>query len=77
MVKLFKNILIWWGYDKYTCVLSIHWLCNYFYEVVIPFVFGCPELKPSRVSNTDVLVYILADFNLLTCCRRITDRCSW
>ena len=39
------------GYDKYTCVLLIYGWCHYFYEVFIIFVFGCPELKPSRVNN--------------------------
>ena len=34
--------------------LLIHWWCDYFYEAFIPFMFGCPELKPSRVSNTGV-----------------------
>ena len=35
-----------------TRVLLIHWWYDYFYEVFIPFVSGCPKLKPSRVSNT-------------------------
>ena len=28
-----------------------------FYEVFIPLVFGCPELKSSRVSNTGVILH--------------------
>ena len=44
------------GYDKYTCVLLIYGWCHYFYEVFIIFVFGCPELKPSRVNNIGVLI---------------------
>ena len=37
--------------------LLIDWWSDYFYEVFIPFVFGCPELKPSRVtcSNTTIV----------------------
>ena len=49
-----------------TRVLLIHWWCDYFYEVFIHFMFGCPELKPSGVSNTGMKFMIkTADFRLL------------
>ena len=57
------------GYDKYTCVLLIYGWCHYFYEVFIIFVFGCPELKPSRVNNIGVILDLMGllhkktDFN--------------
>ena len=56
MIKIIeKNILFWYGYDKYTCVLLIYGWCDYSYELFITFVYGYPELKLSRVSNTAVL----------------------
>ena len=55
MVEIIQKIIILVGYDKYTCVLLIYGWCHYFYEVFIIFVFGCPELKPSRVNNIGAL----------------------
>ena len=47
MVKSNQKHIIWQVYNKYTCVLLIHGWCDYFYQVFIAFVYGCPELKPS------------------------------
>ena len=44
-------------YDINSCISLIHGWCSYFMYLALVYVsvHGCPELKPSQVSNTGVL----------------------